>query len=271
MSVLFYSALLSACISGAIAEYKQRSTYIWAGLGLIAGPIAVMLILYVPSRRPGKAPVAPESASMRSIADEIYSLEEMRQRGIISDDEFTQGKAQLLAWPLSSPIPPALSPQRVWADGRRTWASYQPATRAAFTDLARRHELKVRWRDDVPFEVVCTYPVQPRLSLEFTLALEKGTIHCWGEGWELEGVDIGRPDKGMPGDLDQALDALIEGSGRVLIRTAYGATAPFWVALQVFRDDRWRTIRRRVGLPWPPVWRRQLLANHHGKPGTAPR
>jgi phenylpyruvate tautomerase PptA (4-oxalocrotonate tautomerase family) len=97
----------------------------------------------------------------------------------------------------------------------------------------------VRWRDDVPFEVVCTYPVQPRLPLEFTLALEKGALHCWGEGWAFEGAEVGRPDKGMHGDLDQALDALIEGLGRVVIRTAYQAPAPFWVALQVFKDDRW--------------------------------
>lgn len=269
MRVMFYSALLSACISGTIAEYRKRSPYVWAGLGLIAGPIAVAIILYFPSRRPDKAPVAP--APVRSLVDEIDALDDMLRRGMITEDEFTQGKAQLLAWPLSSPVPPALSPQRVWADGRRTWASYQPATQAVFADLGRRHGLEVRWRDDVPFEVVCTYPVQPRLSLEFTLALEKGTIHCWGEGWELEGADIGRPDKGMPGDLDQGLDALIEGSGRVLIRTAHGAGAPFWVALQVFRDDRWRSIRRRAGLPWPPVWRRRLLVNRYVDRGMAPR
>lgn len=145
---------------------------------------------------------------------------------------------------------------------RSLWTSYQPATRTAFSALAQRHGLKMRWRDDVPFELVCTYPVQPCLLLEFTLALEKGAIHCWGEGWALDGIAIGRPDEGMPRDLNQALDALIDGADRVLIRTALGATTPFWVSLQVFKDDRWRTVRRQVGLPWPPVWQRCHLMNH---------
>jgi len=120
----------------------------------------------------------------------------------------------------------------------------------------------MRWRDDVPFELVCTYPVQPRLSLEFTLALEKGAIHCWGEGWALDGIAIGRANQGVPHDLGEALDALIDGAGRVLTRTACGTTSPFWVSLQVFKHDRWRTVRRQVGLPWPPVWQRRHLMNH---------
>jgi hypothetical protein len=39
--------------------------------------------------------------------------------------------------------------------------------------LARRHGLEMRWRDDVPFELVCTYPVQPGLSFELTVALDQ--------------------------------------------------------------------------------------------------
>ena len=259
MNELALSMLCSAVLSGAIATFKERSTIVWTGLSLVAGPIAVALILCLPSRK--IKPAQGSGHPPRSIVDEIDALDNMRQRGIITDAEFHQGKVQVLAWPVSSPIPPALTPQRVWADGRRTWASYQPATRAAFAEFARRHRLHLRWRDDVPLEVVCTFPVQPGLSLEVSLGLEKGTIHCWGEGWDLPAADLHHPDSGLPGDLEEALDALVEGWGRVLIRTAYKASTPFWVSLQVCRDGRWRTIRRRTGLPFPPLWVCRSIAN----------
>jgi hypothetical protein len=247
-------------LSSFIAAAKDRSVVFWAVFGIIAGPIAVAVVMWLPSRRPVAPPRHPPYA-MRSIADEIDALDDMRQRGMITDSEFAQGKAQILAWPVTSPIPPALSPQRVIADGRRTWASYQPATRAAFTNLGHRHHLDIHWGDDLPFEVLATYPAQLGLSLAFTLALEKGVIHCWGEGWDLESAEIGRPDKGIPGDLDQALDALIEGTGRIVVRTAYGTKAPFHISLQMLRNDRWRTVRRRFQLPWPPLWQRRILMN----------
>jgi hypothetical protein len=266
MNMIAIYMLSGTILSALIAAARDRSVIFWAVFGIVAGPIAVAIVMWLPSRKAVAVPAYPPHA-VRSIADEINALDDIRQRGMINDDEFAQGKAQILAWPVSSPIPPALSPQRVIADGLRTWASYQPATRAAFADLARRHRLDIRWRDDVPFEVVATYPVQPGLSLEFTLALEKGAIHCWGEGWELESADIGRPDNGMPGDLDLALDALIEGSGRIVIRTAYRTSDPFQVSLQTLRDGRWRTIRRRIWLPWPLLWQRQILMNDETETG----
>ena len=265
MTAIGLAVVIGAILSGIIAAAKDRSVILWAALGLLTGPIAVAIVLYLPSCKQ-----LPPATPVRSIAQEIDSLEEMRQRGIISDNEFTQGKAQVLAWPISSPIPPALTPQRVWADGRRTWASYQPATRAACAALARRHKLELNWRDDVPAEIVATYPVQPGLSLEFSLALDKGVVHCWGTGWELGGIRLHRPDTGLPGDLEEALDALIEGPGRVLVRTALGALAPFWVAVQVRRDGRWRTVRRRAGIPIPPLWRRTVIMNTATRNGASP-
>ena len=74
------------------------------------------------STRPTPAPTPP--VPTRSIVAEVHALAEMRKRELIADDEFVQGKVQILAWPVSSPIQPALTPQRVWADGRRTWAGY---------------------------------------------------------------------------------------------------------------------------------------------------
>lgn len=82
-----------------------------------------------------------------------------------------------------------------------------------------------------------------------------------GEGWDLESAEIGQPDKGIPGDVDQALDELVEGTGRIVIRTAYGTQTLFHISLQVLRNDRWRTVRRRFNLPWPPLWQRRILMN----------
>lgn len=264
MNMIAVYMLSGMVLSALIAAARDRSVIFWALLGIVAGPIAVAIVMWLPSREPAAVSTYPPH-TMRSLADEIDALDDMRQRGMITDDEFSQGKAQLLAWPLTSPIPPALSPQRVIADGRRTWASYQLATRTAFANLARRHQLDVCWRDDIPFEVVATYPVQLGLSLEFTLALEKGAIHLWGKGWNFDGVEIGRPDLGLPRGIDAAFDALIEGTGRIVTRTAYGASAPFQVSLQVIVDNRWQTILRRGWLPWPPLWRRHILMNDDGK------
>lgn len=259
--------LSGTVLSAFIAAARDRSVIFWAVFGIVAGPIAVAIVMWLPSRKP--VPVSPYPPhAVRSLADEIYALDDMRQRGMITDDEFAQGKAQILAWPVTSSIPPALLPQRVIADGRRTWASYQLATRTAFADLARRHRLDIRWRDDVPFEVVATYPAQPGLSLEFTLALEKGAIHLWGEGWNLDGVEIGRTDLGLPRGMDSMLDALIEGTGRIVTRTAFGAPAPFQVALQMFEHGSWQTVLRRGWLPWPPFWRRRVFINADAKDGV---
>lgn len=269
MNAIAVYMLSGTVLSALIAAARDRSVIFWAVFGIVAGPIAVAIVMWLPSRRPAPVPASPPHA-VRSIADEIYALDDMRQRGMITDDEFAQGKAQILAWPVTSPIPPALSPQRVITDGRRTWASYQPATRTALADLARRHHLDIRWRDDVPFEVVATYPVQPGLSLEFTLALEKGAIHLWGEGWNLDGVEIGRTDLGLPRGIDTALDALIEGTGRIVARTAYGSREPFQIALQMFEHGSWQTVLRRGWLPWPPLWRQRIFMNDDDKGRDVP-
>jgi hypothetical protein len=266
MNMLVLSMLLSAGVGGVTAFLKGRSPALWISLGLCIGPIAVALVLCLsdkkggkPSTRPALAPSSP--VPMRSIVDEIQALAEMRERGLITDDEFAQGKVQILAWPISSSIPPALTPERVWADGRRTWASYQPTTRASIEAFARRHALDLSWRSDVPLEVPCTFRVQPGLSFELSLALEKGMIHCWGEGWDLNPSELRRPEQGLPPDLKAALDALVRGTGRIVIRQAVRAPSPFWVALQTRTDGKWRTVRRVGGIPVPPVWRRRIIAN----------
>ncbi len=269
MNMIAIYMLSGTLLSGLIAATKDRSVLFWAVLGVVSGPIAVAIVMWLPSRKPMRTSPYPPHA-VRSIADEIDALDDMRQRGMITDNEFVQGKAQILGWPVTSPMPPGLSPQHVIADGRRTWASYHPATRTALEDLARRHHLDLRWSDDISFEMVAIYPVQAGLSLEFTIALEKGAVHCWGKGWNLDGLEIGRPDLGLPRGLDHVLDAVIEGTGRIATRTACGKSAPFQVALQVLENGRWQTIRRQGWLPRPPLWRRHIFMNEADKTSVAP-
>ncbi|RZL23452.1 MAG: hypothetical protein EOP64_07850 [Sphingomonas sp.] len=247
---------VSTILSGVIATVRDRSVILWTILGVLTGPIAVGLLLCIPSRKAVLPPI-----SIRSLASEIRELEELRERGLLSDEEFAQGKARVLASPLKSEIPPALPPNRALSDSGWTWASYQPATRAAFIDLAQRHRLNLQWQDDVPFEVVCTFPVQPRLSFAITLALEKGSIHCWGDGWALDGTAPGNPEIGLPADLAEGLGALLGGSGRLVVRTAYRDKSPFWTSLQVPRNGRWRTVRYQSGIPILPLWRRIVIRN----------
>lgn len=266
MNMLVLSMLLSAGVGGVIAFLKGRSAALWMSLGLCTGPIAVALVLCLSNRKEGEpstrpAPAPPPPVPVRSIVDEIHALAEMRERGLLTDHEFAQGKVQILAWPTSSPIPPALTPERVWADGRRTWASYQPATRALLEAFAKRHALDLWWRSDVPLEVPCTFRVQPGLSFELSLALEKGMIHFWGKGWDLDPIELRHPEQGLPPDLEAALDALVRGTGRIVIRQALRAPLPFWIALQTKTEGHWRTVRRRWGIPVPPAWRRSIVAN----------
>lgn len=256
MNGLMLSMFVSTILSGVIAALRDRSVVLWTILGVLSGPIAVALLLCLPSR---KALVPP--TPVRTLASEIRELQELRERGLISNEEFEQGKAKVLAWPIASAVPPALPSPRAMADSGWTWANYQPAARAAFIDLAQRHHLDLQWPDDVPYEVVCTFPVQEGLSLAITLALEKGSVHCWGDGWTLDGATPGSPDVGLPAELVEGLDALIGGSGRLLVRTAYRDTSPFWTSLQVQRNGRWRTVRNQWDIPILPLWRRTIIEN----------
>lgn len=256
MNGLILSMFVSTILSGVIATVRDRSVILWTILGALTGPIAVALLLCLPSR---KAVVTP--TPIRSLASEIRELQELRERGLISDHQFEQGKARVLAWPVGSADPPTLGSARALADSGWTWASYHPAARAAFVDLAQRYHLDLQWPDDVLFEVVCTLPVQPGLSFAVTLALEKGSIHCWGDGWAFDGAAPGNPEIGLPADLAEGLEALIAGSGRLLVRTAYRDTSPFWTSLQVQRNGRWRTVGYQAGIPILPLWRRMIVKN----------
>lgn len=121
MNGLILSMFVSTVLSGVIATVRDRSVILWTILGVLIGPIAVGLLLCIPSRKAVLPPI-----SIRSLASEIRELEELWERGLLSDDGFAQGKARVLASPLKSEIPPALPPNRALSDSVGEWPKQNP-------------------------------------------------------------------------------------------------------------------------------------------------
>lgn len=82
MNMIAVYMLSGTMLSALIAAARDRSVILWAAFGILAGPIAVAIVMWLPSRRP--APVSPYPPhAMRSLADEIEALDDQRQRGMI--------------------------------------------------------------------------------------------------------------------------------------------------------------------------------------------
>ncbi|WP_076073054.1 SHOCT domain-containing protein [Sphingomonas montana] len=314
MNDLFLSMFVSAILSGTIATMKDRSVILWTILSVVGGPIALAVIICLPSRKvatvatpvqsladeiggiadlrdrgvisdaefalgkaqilaqpvpaPARAAAQPRmpnraAAPVRSIVDEIHGIEEQQERGLISNAGAAQRRAEILARPVPSAIPSATPPTPTGNHKRATWDTYQPAVRAGFASFATQHGMEILWREEPGLEIACVYPIQPRLSFAINLGLEKGTIHVWGEGWVLDNRDLPSNEVGLPSDLHAGLNALVEGNGRLVIRTAFHRTEPFWVSLQIYRGGRWRTAEYQGGIPFPPIWRSVRISNRH--------
>lgn len=113
MNGLFFSMFVSTILSGVVATMKDRSVILWTILGVVGGPIALAVIVCMPSRK--SAAVTPP---VRSLYDEINDMADLRDRDVISDAEFALGKAQILAQPVASPAGIPRMPDRAAAQVR---------------------------------------------------------------------------------------------------------------------------------------------------------
>lgn len=82
-----------AMLSGAIAAEKNRTFFGWAALGLLFGPITVLVLAAIPKVDPESDAPALAAAST---ADELAKLADLHASGALDDAEFAAAKARLL-------------------------------------------------------------------------------------------------------------------------------------------------------------------------------
>ncbi len=83
---------LCALGAGFIAEGRGRSFSLWLLLGLLFGPLALLLAAVMP--REGQHATTPLAAPNR--LDDLARLADLRDRGVLSEAEFDAEKAKLL-------------------------------------------------------------------------------------------------------------------------------------------------------------------------------
>lgn len=110
---------------------------------------------------------------------------------------------------------------------------YTEEATALFTRFAERHRLRYEVERDAPVEVLWNFPAQDGLALPIILGVQNGdelnlgVSDFWSSFFPFEKV---------AGQFERALDAWIVGDARIAV------TGPWGRVLQVWEDDRWRSI-----------------------------
>jgi hypothetical protein len=88
------ASLICGIICAAIVAPKQRSGIGWLLLGMVFGPIAIVLAVIAPRLKgaPDDKPSADDD-----LADALAKLTDLRDRGTLTEAEFESGKTRLLA------------------------------------------------------------------------------------------------------------------------------------------------------------------------------
>lgn len=95
MAFLAWLALAAVC--ALIAQSKGRSPWAWAGWGLVGGLISLVIILVKPPLNGAAASAAaPTSGPSRDTLNLIRELADLKERGILSAQEFELKKDELL-------------------------------------------------------------------------------------------------------------------------------------------------------------------------------
>lgn len=89
---------LCAVYSAVLAEARGHGPTLWLILGLLFGPITLLIAACLPNERKKRATVtaAELSAPISSVAVELTQLANLRDQGVLTDDEFAAQKAKLL-------------------------------------------------------------------------------------------------------------------------------------------------------------------------------
>lgn len=94
----FIIGVLCAIFTAIIAEGRGRSYGLWFLLGLIFGPLALLIVAAVPKDRTASPspPIVEPQGPISSLANDLTQLANLRDQGILTDEEFATQKRKLL-------------------------------------------------------------------------------------------------------------------------------------------------------------------------------
>lgn len=90
----FAASVLCGMACVLIAIGKNRNLVVWGILGIAFGPIA---ILVAAAMSPAQNATAQACGPVAGVADELGKLVELKDRGVLTDEEFDEQKRRILA------------------------------------------------------------------------------------------------------------------------------------------------------------------------------
>jgi hypothetical protein len=132
---------------------------------------------------------------------------------------------------------------------RRFWTppvGYTNEATVLFGRFARRHGLD-HLEIDAPVEVLWEFPIQRRLSLPLTLALQnRDELNFGVPGFRSYFFPFLR----IAEEFESCLDAWLLGEARIVRRRRFAQIASSSI-LEVRKDSEWKTVYRHFGGDWP--------------------
>lgn len=95
MGLLAAFWLISAALCVSIAANKGHSVIGWFLVGLVLGPLCVVILSLMESRKEYRSQASLREGR-RSAVDELFNLQEMLERGDISEADFESAKRRLM-------------------------------------------------------------------------------------------------------------------------------------------------------------------------------
>lgn len=83
----------SGVISAAVASDRGHNGFAWFVIGVLLGPLGVVLAIAMPPPSPR---IAATAAPIATAADEIAKLADLHSKGLLTDDEFKAAKAKAI-------------------------------------------------------------------------------------------------------------------------------------------------------------------------------
>lgn len=138
-------ALIGGIVCAFVAVAKSRNPLGWFAIGALLPLVGFILLLVLPAEQPpGSAPSPQPPVDPSSDLDELAKLADLRDRNVLTADEFEGRKRKILEREHGAPA------------SRKTAPAPTPALNAAFVDdaqaktllvAAQEHQFSKRWED----------------------------------------------------------------------------------------------------------------------------